>query len=493
MEQTSENRNRDFLLIQLLNAFSKQELEGFKHFVACSYFNTDQFAIKLLHNLYKSVLNKAVFSSELQALVFSKVFTNKEKPKKILNVKQKSFLAAKMNVLLRLSETYLCNEAMKENVVCRMELLCDSLLEKNQLQFLKRKLVQFEKKSAIEKDKKVSYYAYKFKLEDSKVRFLQQSNLWLKEDNFTELNESIDFFYILYKLEIHRASMSIEKNHPQKKYDFDIMKSLNNLLSIENYANHPLLKLYLVSIELQSTNNKNKYYELVSLLDAYHKNISKTDLTAFYLIASNFCGMKIKEGEREYYQAMFKIYKKRDEKNLLIENGNIAISTLKNLITLGCKVEEYIWANEILEKYIFFTQKDVRDSIYNFNKGAISFYQNKYNEALSHFIKVDKVNNHYDIDCRMMILKTHYMLDKEYDERTIRIFLLSERFIKSQKKLKGKDIMAYKNFIRVLINTYKLKHNSGKAKKINLIKKIDSLRIISDKDWLIKMLNQLPE
>jgi len=492
MSTTTKKTKRNFLLIELLNSFSTQELEDFRHVVTCPYFNTDQFAIKLLNVLLKKVIHKKVFAPELQVYTYSKVFSNKENPKNLLNSKQKSFLAAKMNVLLRLAETFLCNEAMKKNAACRTELLFDILLSKNQMQLFKRNLVK-EKKMIFNKNTKIlNDYEHLYRIQYNELLYLKKNNLLEKEDNFSELNSNLDIFFILQKLSIYMSSNSHAKLYTNKKYSFDIMKALSSLLLNDNYTKHPLINLNLVAIELQNTSSEKKYYELISLLDIYQKKIAKYYLNAFYKIASNFCSTKIKEGNIKYYKEMFKIYKKRDEKELLNINGIIDIITFKNLIALSCKLKEYDWANKMIDKYIPFFLKEYQDSVYSFGKGLVAFYQSQFNEALKHFIRVEKIHIHYDIDCRIMILKSHYMLDKEYDDRTMRIFLWTEQFMKNAKKMAHYDKMAYKNFIRILFNIYKLKHKVGKASKEKINTKMVNLNRISDKEWLTQMLKQLP-
>jgi len=492
MKPSAPEKKRDFLLVQLLNSFTKDELEGFKHFVKCAYFNTDQFAIKLLDALQKKVIQKTKFADKLQVDIYATVFIDKEKPKDILNSKQKSFLAAKMNVLLRLAENFLCNVALVNNAACKTELLFDSLLQKGQYQLLKRKASKLDKHFQANEPKETDDFAFQYKFEYNKMHYLTNSNQLLKEDNFTSVNQSIDLFYILNKLNIHRAIDSYARLYPQKKYDIDILKSLKSLLAIDSYANHPLIKLYLISIELQNNDCISTYKKLITLLDTFHQQISKEDLNGFYKIAGNFCSLKIKQGENEYYKEMYQIYQKRDSKGLLIENGSINIITFKNFIALSCRLEEYDWADEMIEKYINNVSTKFKDSVYNFNKGLIAFYQHKFDEALRHFIRVEKIHLYYDVDCRMMILKSHYILDKEYDERTMRIFLWTEKFIKDQQKMITKEKNAYKNFIRILINIYKLKHKAGKTSKEKLHLKINNLEVLSDKKWLIQILNKLP-
>lgn len=493
MSGSVNKRKRDYLLVQLLQALNKQELRDFKDFVACRYFNTDQFVIILLDTLLEYKVNEVEFTAVLQVKVYKKVFTKKEKPKGELNVKQKSFLAAKMNILLDLAKTFLCNEGLKKNDACRNELLLNSLIEKNQDQLFNR-IISKEKKRLNDKSNKgFQDYENEFKLESAHLNYLTNSNLILKKDNLQELNKSIDVYYILSKLETHSLAMSISKASAGKHYNLNIMPTLAYLLNQKEYNNHTLVNLQLISIELQAKNCEEVYKKLMNQLDANYEFISKTALDSFYAIASNFCSKQIIKGNRTYYNEMFGIYQRRDKKNLLLKNNNINIGTLKNLVTLSSRVEAFDWAIQMIEKYIPSVKKELRESVYHFNLGTIAFYKNDFDQALYHFIRVENVNLIYNINCKMMILKSHYLLDNEFDERTLRIFLMAERYIKSQKKMATNNKKAYKNFVRILINIYKFKHRTGKISKENILKKIHNMDFMSDKKWLLQMLKNLPD
>jgi len=111
-----ENKTRNtrpVLCIELLNTFSKKEVGDLEEVIACRYFNTDRYVIKLLDVLRKSVLNKRTFTEEVECKVYQKVFDDLPAPKRTLDKKQKGLLNAKMNVLLRLAEQFLSIETMK--------------------------------------------------------------------------------------------------------------------------------------------------------------------------------------------------------------------------------------------------------------------------------------------------------------------------------------------------------------------------------------------
>jgi len=483
--------SKSYLLIDLLNSFSKQELNDFIEFSSCKYHNTDIYAFKLLKFLINNVVYENSFNERLQFDAFKIVFKDKVKKTKKINQKQKSFLLAKMNVLIRLAENFLCYELLKSKSSKRNPLLLKQILNKGQILLFKRNEQKEQKKLASIKAKNIEDYEELYQIELKRLDYLHKTGSLIKEDNIEALNKYLDIYYILRKISIHLSGLSLAQLSAQKKYQFNVFDDMEFLLKKPIYFEHPLIKAFIVTSNLLETGNIKYHTELLELLQKHNNDILKTDLRDFYLLIANFCSKKIKEGNNEYYKYVFEYYDLMNKDNLIIENNFVQVGLLKNIVTVACKVNEYIWASNMVEKYKTRIQKEFRLSVYHQNLGVIEFYRKQYDQALNHFIKVDKVNLAYDIDCRIMILKCHYELDKEYDERAMRRFVMAERYIQANKKLIKNDKKAYKNFIRILLNIYRVKHKATRMTLESLLDKIEKAEFISDKKWLLDKIDLL--
>jgi len=90
-----------------------------------------------------------------------------------------------------------------------------------------------------------------------------------------------------------------------------------------------------------------------------------------------------------------------------------------------------------------------------------------------------------------MMLKSHYELDKEYDERTLQIYRSAERFFNENKSLNRARKTAYKNFTRTLINVYRIKHQATKMTLGKVKTKLEQQELNSDKSWLLEKIGEL--
>jgi len=475
-----------------LNAFSEKELSELTLFVECEYFNTDYHLITLLNVLKNEVIHREQFTIDKQVTVYRKAFPNRPIPDEELNRNEMKYLRNKMNLLRRLTEDFLKQIALEEHTVYNDELLFKKLLEKKQFSLFNRHIKR-NKKIQQKESKGRNYYENQFKTELAILEYLNINSRLLLEDNLKEVNYNIDLYYVLNKLRLYTTATYLQNFTTKKSYDFSSQKAIEPLLLLPQYKNHPLVLIYQATIELEQLKNETNFYKLLELLHKYDNYIPHKDLTSFYLAAINFCTYQLRAGKINYYRRVFELFKLMDEKNLLIEDNHISIGKLKNIITVSCEVEEFKWAEQLAEKYIPFVTETFRHSVRNFIWGSIAFHQNDYNTALSHFIRVERVDLSIDIDVRIMLLKSYYELDKEYYERTLQIMLSFKKFIRNQKNLTSIDKKAYANFIQILINIYRRRHNvNTTVERIKMIKdRLESQKVNSDKKWLLKKIEEL--
>lgn len=471
----------------MLKSCSIKELDRLEHFLACKAYNTDK-SIVLLFNLLKDIIKKELnFDVTAAIKVYNKLFNSKIHSS--LNAKQKQSLNAKLTELTRLIEKFLTIESLEENTAYKIDLLNQNLLSKSQHLLYQRHYKKQHKKSEDSIFKNLDYYQQARIRELRKLDYLYQTGEIYKYDNLEKLNEFTDLEYLLQKLSLLTTMVSLEQvmHREYSKTSFDI---LDELLKLEKYNQIPEIIINKANIDLITNKSEENYNYLLILLDKYASKISSKDLNSYYISATNYCTRQIKKGNFKYKQ-LYELYKTLHEKNILLENDVMPITKLKNIIAVACRESAFEWANTVLENYINKVQKNVRNAVYRYNLGVIAFYQKEFNTAVNHFIYANDINLSYDVNNRIMLLKSHYEIDSEYDERTLQIYRSTEKYFVSNKMLRKYDIAANKNFIRSLINLYKIKHNSTKMTIESLTDKIKKQELNSDRKWLNDKIKEL--
>ena len=482
------DKTLNFSCIELLKKFTVKELEGLTYFVECRYFNSDNYVIKLLNTIKLHILNKNNLKHKLYCNVYEKVFLEKIVGED-LNATQKKRFNNKLNLLLRLAEEFLTVEALRDNPAHRSDLLYQKILEKRQFKLFNRHVKRERKYLESQSEKDIQYYQHHYNIEKNVLDYLYMGGQLSTQDNLPELIYNIDIKFIINKLSTYITQLYLE-GVTSRNYDVSSMEATLDLINLPQYARLPLIRIYLAAIHLAKAQNVTTYRELLALLDIHTEAISRKDLNGFYVVATNFCARQIQSGRFDHSE-LFDLYKVMDEKNLLIENYFIPVNKLRNVIAVGCRVNEFDWAMDTIEKYQPYVEKSVRESVYHFNLGGVAFYQKDYKKALHHFVRVESVNFNYDVNCRVVIMKAHYETDQEYDERTLQIFRSTEKYFNENTILTPKNKKAYKNFIRTLINVYRVRHRATKMTLKSIKEKLERQEVNSDKKWLLEKIAAL--
>jgi len=471
-------------------SFSTIELNRLNDFLLSPYHNKDQRVVKLLQALIKYALNEEVFDSLTQMKVYQTVFLDSSVTKTVLSKRETELLRVKMSVLLKLAQRFLTIEAIEENTAPESNLLHKKLLEKKQFRLLTRRITKIKKLLEGTKAKGIEEYRHNFILETNQLNVLAYQRLLIKEGNFLTLIANLDIIYLLQKLKLQAEMSSLIKLTNTKNYDFGPMNAIDKLLELPQYSREPLIFLYRTINELIETNKETTYFYLLELLEQYANIIPINDLAGFYTVACNFCTRQIRLGKLSYNKKLLTLYKIIEERNLLLDKDALQIVKLKNIVALSCKNSEFEWAAKIIDKYCPLLNKDIQESVFHFNMGGIEFYKGNYNEAISHLIRVETNNLTYDynLDCKIILLKSHYQIDTLYDERTMRVFRSAEQFVQTNKLMPVTTKKSYKNFILILINLYRVRHNIGKRTLESIQNKLENMEFVSDKKWLLEQM-----
>lgn len=474
--------------IDLLKQFSNQELDKFRLFLESPYHNTDEALIQLFSGLVSFLLDEHNNHSLTELVAQLK---NKPLSKGELSKKDRTYLNAKMSLLYHLALQFLCLETFDEEHPTYKALVIESLLAKRQMTASASFLKKEQKKLRQQSYQHIRNHRTAFELEKGRLNYLLQNRLIEKKNNITEVLQQLDTYYLLTRQNYENLALSLSRVSNNAHFEEELLDLASPLKRKSPYAEHQLIQVNNIIADLMKTNEETYYFELIRFLDEETLVLSPKQLQEFYKAALNFCMHQAFRGKLEFLQYLFELYQTLDEKNLLLEKGRMSIARLKNIVSVCCKVGDFEWGSAAVEKYKPLLNHPDPDSVVHVNLGAIAFYQHDYKQAIYHLIRVDKVSTGYDLDCRIMLLKSYYELDEDYDERTMTMFRTVAMFIRNHTQLSSKRKKAFKNFVRITINLYRYKHRATKMQLDSIRSKIESLEFFSDKKWLLDKINHL--
>ncbi len=478
-------------VVDLLNSFTTKELERFMDFVAAPCFSTDKRAIVLLNLLQEHIIHKQAYTEAFQFKFFKTILPEKKLANGKLGRQEIVLLNAKMSLLYKKIKQFICVEELEENSVCQTTLLYEGLLKKRQYKHMERELNKDKKALDNAREKGMPYYNYAVKVEEYLLQYYYQHNLIFQKDNIQEINACLDIRYVLDKLRLELTALSLSRISAAKNYDLKIQETISATIKLPHCEENPLVQIYQLTNQLMTSDDAEIYHALLNTLENYNSIIPKSMLNDFYVVAVNFCTQQIRRGVLEYNKILSDLYRVLDTKNLLLEAGYMPLDKLRNIVILSCQLEEFDWAEHIIEKYRVTLNKDFRESACSFNYGVVAFYKNDYKTAISNFIRVEKTILTYDINTRVLLLKSHFELDEDYDERTMRIFRSAEQYFRQNKSLTTPRKKAFKNFILILVNLYRYRHKAGKKSITHIREKLEGFEYVNDKRWLLEKVSVL--
>jgi len=485
----NNNQNTPFLLVELLESFSKKEIKGLRQLINCDYFNKDKQVINLLEILIKKVIGKNKSNIQIQCTLFNQVFDETFKNTE-LTKKQKSLLSAKMSILTKLSKQFLTIEALENSKVNKSDLVLNTLLKKKQFRLFEKQLK--EECKILNENKGYEYYEHLMIIEEVKLHYLYQSGKWMKDDNLNELMNLVNIKYLNDKLIYTTTALAFSESKLSTNYDLSILKILKSEYFRQYQSDKfPSLKIRIAVVELMLNKTTNAYNHLLITLKKNESKLSDIEIKNIYLIIIYFCDQQIKKGYTEYLNNYVVIYKILDAKGLIETENNLQAAELKNIVEKGCKVSEFEWVQKMIEKYISLVDLSIRKNVRNFCFGYLAFRKKEFELSIDYLSKMDNFSLYFDLEKRIILIKSYFELGKCYSIPIAQLFRSFEAFVHNHKLIRKKTKVGYKNFIRVALNLYRLKHKIGIIKIETLKTIVEKATHIKYKNWLLDKIKHL--
>jgi len=474
-------------LIGLLSTFNQREIKQFKKFVNSEFFNTDKKISELLNLVVSSALEKETLDNKIQVAFYNKLYPENKCKEKHLVEPYKGFLVTKISLLTQLAKKFLVVQELLNNSVYFDILMYEKLLEKQQNSLFESALKKSEKNLNKQNEKGIQYYYHKYQTERIKLHYTHfQHNSLLNKYNLKHLNQSLDLFYLLNKLDFYATALSVDKD------DLQVYENiLIEFLKLPEYTENPLVHANLIAIDLAKNFDSAKFFELFDLLEKHEASFTKQDLNGFYNIGVNFCIKKINSGDLEFHNIHFDVWKKIEAKELLIENNRLVpLIKLKTLILAACNVKEFDWAKTTVKKYSKDIEASIRRSVLNFNLAIIHFAEKDFDTAHSLLMDTDLIPA-YEVHYRILQMKSFYETNPMFEYSTEQLFKSQLRFFQNKKELSKNSRVANSNFAKTLISLYRVKHQLGVNTSKKIKTRLNGFELVSDRNWLIEKLGEL--
>ncbi|RMG73386.1 MAG: hypothetical protein D6722_03845 [Bacteroidetes bacterium] len=472
-------------LVRIMNSLSPGRLRAFRRYVASPFFNRNARLEALLDWLMehlpappddKPAIHRVLFGTK-KAFDEQRVYDH-------------------FSALLRLLEGYLSWEAVQADPFVPLQHLTAYLLEAEEGQFERyhKKLRQTLKARP---HRNSGYFQQRYQTYLLADSYFGRQQRRVYDENLAEAEASLDTYYLAAKLQ-HACEMLNRNNIINRQDRPQMMDSLESELTRTDnpYREVPVIRIYfLIYLSLSQPEEEAHYEALVSYLQQHAGDFTREEAYAMYGYALNYCTRKINEGQGQYLEKIFLLFRQLLDQDILIEGGYLAHWHVKNIVTVGLRLREFQWVKGFLDTYRVRMHPEQREHVYHFFLATYHYEQQEYPEALRALQQVVFTDVYYDLGARSMLLKIYYEAE-EYEalDYHIRAF---QTYLRRNKDMSAGHRKVHRNLIRFVRKLRKLRKHSDperlEAGQADLLKEIAAVREVADRKWVLAQIQKLEE
>lgn len=474
-------------LLDLLETFSKYDLNRFSKYLQSPFFNENEEIIKLF-DLLDEYLRLRIAGSEktknglLKKEVWQKLFGSKKY--------NDAHLRRLCSELTKQAYGFLTiwnykSETLKENIDL-LRVLNDLKLEKH----FKSTLRQLDQLNDKYSQRDTSFHHQQFLIEYLAHRYSEiKGKQRLEFENLEKADYHLDCFYLSQKLK-HYCDALDYKNTLSNQAVITLFPGFLNFLEEHNYLKAPaVLAYYLVAQMLLQPENESYFNQLKNLLREKADSFNNSELNYLYIYLKNYCiDTKINNGHSEYFKELFEIFKTLLEQEVIIVNGKLDPQDYKNIITVGLYVEAFDWVKNFIRQYTNSLPESNQENALNYNLAKVYFHEERYDEVIEQLREVEYKNLVYALGSKLMLLRTYFelkeflALDSLID--SFRIYLRRNTMISRDTKQQYLNVL---RFVKKMSNL----DIYDKAAILKVKKQIVDCKNLAAKKWLLDKIEQM--
>lgn len=340
--------------------------------------------------------------------------------------------------------------------------------------------------------REMNYYLHWAQLNEAWYFHPMKNKYDVKDTSLEDLIDSLDKYFVLAKMRFGIAAKNVERIL-KKQYEltfFDAMEK-EKIFSEDNI----LAKLYQYSFKLITEQKAEYFIEFEKLFFEHSQVLNFEGKRLLFFNGLNYITQRLNEKNKEFDKKAFEWSKFGLLNNLFDENGQMNDMVFSNIVLSGCRVNEYNWTKNFIEKNKSKLEIQIQHDVYNYNLGVLFFYQKDYDKAISILMNFP-FSPSYILRSRLFIIRImfkNFLADTEYFEVLISNIHSFEIYLIRSKYFSKAKLEPHLNFIRIIKKMAKKIISPAKKEVIKewLMKELNTSKKIGGKSWLLEIMNEL--
>ncbi|MEM9984436.1 MAG: hypothetical protein AAF804_05010 [Bacteroidota bacterium] len=478
-------------VIQHLKELSPGELRRFEVFVTSPYFNQNPKLISLIDWLVKL------------APEFHEAGLAKEQLHKVMFGDELPFHAQAVHdqcsQLLRLLERFLGYEHFDEEELATFNHQLAAFSQRPLQEHAGRLVKKVQKSQEDFPYRNGHYYYHCFTTEFIKDTIAGTSNNRQIIGSLPQAAMNLDTFYLATRLRLG-CEMINRKNLKNTEYQNHFTEHLLHAIhqSESSLLEVPVIAIYYrIFLALTEPDQPQHYQKLVNLLYEHDRLFPRDEAYSMYAYAQNYCIRRINQGDGQYLQAIFSLYQRMLENELILNQGVLAHEHYKNITTVGLRTRQFEWVKDFLDKYRHRLHPDYRLNAYNYNLAVFHYEQQQYREAMKLLNSVNFTDIFYHLSAKSTLLKIYYDLgDGDSLKYQIQAF---RALLKRNQKIPRYHVQTHQNLLRWISKLWQVKKKLTRSfdleelhpKALKVAEELNQAKGVANLRWLKKKAEEL--
>jgi len=460
---------------KVLKKCSKTELNRFQQFLESPYFNKRKDLVLLYQQLVVDRSN-AIDAVQLY---------RKVAPKKTYKAQDLRLL---LSYLYKHLEQFLIYEnynRQQESISMELQKI-EVFRQLDLLKYAQRSLQNAQSHLEGNAEQNADFFWNRYQLLEKGFEFSSVQNP-SGEHEFQQIVEALDVSFIATKLRQSCQSLSHQAIY---KYSFkdELMEYLIPYIEQHKLHQIPAIGIYYY-IYLSLTNNENSiHFEQIQNQFYWYSNcFPDKELRDIHLMLVNYCVKQVNKNDFSYLRILLNLYQHGLNNSYIIEKGILSRFTYTNIVKIGIRCGELEWVQEFVENFKNNLEKQYRESTYYINLASIAYATKDYDKALFYLQRYNFKNVILNLTAKVLQMKIFYELEeKEVLESHLKAM---ENFIR-RKEVLGYHRENYSNIIKFTtqLNAVNI-YDTAALQKLKY--KIETISVLTEKNWLIEQTNAL--
>lgn len=471
-------------LIKILHTLSDSEIKEFGKFLEGNSFRKTGSAYKLF--LYLRKLHPILPINKIKKeYVQKKLFKDLESSEKhLFNI---------MSQLTTALEDFLVKKLLEEEAIDKDFLLLKAYKKRKLDKFFFQKIGAIEKKWDQSKAAGIEQLHDKYRLK--KICFLHPNYSLLSESesslDIPDLIELLDQYYFTIKL--YWVSCHLISSHVLNKEDKgeinNFIEEISQLSEKSSFKSVPQIQLLSKLSNAILSKDFENYEELKTMFVNCLNLFDKCEKLDLINLLTYYCLQNYKVDSETALKDIFELNSFSVEQELVLEDGYITAEMFRNMVNVGCSVNELEWTEHFINEYKDKIKEGEREDMTALCESILAMNKGGFDIALQKLIQIKMQNSFYGLQTRAIQLKCYYELEG-YEDLFDNLIISFTKFIDRNQQLSNPMKESVKNFIYFTKIVKKERYKNAQISK-DLIDRLNKENRVSWKRWLLKKVEEV--